>query len=140
MAVYFDIDRRSIHLDVIELGRHIEELSKRHAGYAGPRDIFVRDLLEHLKFELSKNNCNLNIIIFNLQQEYRSALQGVYQYWSVPYGGTTYGIWLFKSGTFEVIGPEFGTTWQDWGRIHGKVKSSGPLGNGRIGKFIDFKC
>ena len=103
-------------LDVDELERHIEKLVKRYAGCAGQREVFVRDLLEHLKFELSKKNCNLNIIIFNLQQSYHNNLQGVYQYWSVPYDKTSYGVWLFKSGTFENTGQGlchnlFGMAW-----------------------------
>jgi len=135
MEAQFDLFGQKINIDVIKIGNYIEGLVVKYGRSANRREAFVKDLLEHLRFSLTQENVNLNILIFNMQQSSDLQIQEVYKYWSVPFDGTTYGVWLFKSGTIENCGEG---TYANWGMC-GRFKRSGPkVKGGKMGRFVDF--
>jgi len=120
---------------VSAVGAFINGVVQANQGSGMDRQSFLKSILEKMIFEITSKQLGLNALVFNLGQPCNKALEGVVQYWSVQYDGTSYGIWMFRSGTFENLGEG---TYKNWG-MYGQFKSSGPtVRGGSMGRFVQF--
>jgi len=120
---------------VAAIGGVIHGMVQANQGSGLDREAFLHSILEKMIFEIDSKQLSLNALVFNLGQPCNKALEGVVQYWAVQYDGTSYGIWLFRSGTFENLGQG---TYKNWG-MYGQFKSSGPIvKGGNMGRFVQF--
>lgn len=124
--------KMAITLDVVELYKLIESRTSSNEG----RQAFVHGVLNDLRYQLEKSgDGQLNVMVFNLGQQYKQNLCGVKFYKNFPYDNTTYGVWVFQSGTFENLGRG---TFENWG-FSGRFKRSGQnVTGGDGGRFVTF--
>jgi len=120
MDLHLDLIGQKINLDVIAIIKFIDKRREKYEKvieHQKKRAVFVKDQMEHLKFTLSQQNVILNILIFNLEQESIIDIQKEYEYWSLPFDGTTYGFWLFKTGSAKNLGQGGFANWCMYGKF-----------------------
>lgn len=123
----------NIDLDVLEIGKTIAGA----IGMAENREAFVKDLRNKAYFaanspqakkksdEMGFGSKGYNVMVFNLAVDHSDRLRGVRFYGSAKYGDLIYGIWVFRSGTFENKGDGGFINWAFRGKFdrdEGKVE------------------
>jgi len=82
-----------VSIDVLGIAQAIANSVNYHKDRPG----FVKNLMESTFYDAGQR---YNVMVFNLNQEYKNRLRGVVFYGSTNYHGITFGIWAFQSGEF----------------------------------------
>lgn len=106
----------------------ITKLIKSAAHSARDRSGFVKGVMESVAFGVRGKP--YNVMVFNLSQNYARRLHGLKYYRNVKYGSITYGVFVFRSGTFTNKGDGGWINWAFSGRFDR---------TGKDGKHVVFK-
>eukprot|EP00168_Porphyra_purpurea_P009778 TRINITY_DN2399_c0_g1_i1.p1 TRINITY_DN2399_c0_g1~~TRINITY_DN2399_c0_g1_i1.p1 ORF type:complete len:181 (-),score=72.57 TRINITY_DN2399_c0_g1_i1:328-870(-) len=111
----------NFNVDVNALGKSVAGL------FRGARDrgAAVQSARDTVAYYRQKNGRRIiddyNVMVFNRQVKYSARLKGIAYYKSFKYSGITYGIWVFRSGTWINRGDGGFINWA----FIGKFKRSG---------------
>lgn len=97
----------NLNFDVANFISEVEDWVNKTDGRE--RKDFVKGLLEKAKFQAPEG---YSVMVFNMGQKYDENLRDVLVFLTVEKDGITWGIWVFKCGTFISKGDR---DWQNWG-------------------------
>ncbi|WP_353856356.1 stress protein [Bacillus sp. Bos-x628] len=83
----------NINFDVLGIANAIINAANANTNREG----FVKGLMESAFYAAGSR---YNVMVFNLSQGYETHFNGVKTFATVRYGGLTYGVWVFESGSF----------------------------------------
>ncbi|ALC81242.1 hypothetical protein [Bacillus gobiensis] len=84
----------NVDVDVLGIADRINEAVKSEQNRPG----WVKNVMETTFYASGQK---YNVMVFNLNQEYDYQFNDVQFYGSAVYDGITYGIWVFKDGSFD---------------------------------------